>query len=193
MSTEMNKKKHNHRNVDRAVILLVSLVLVLGVAIGGTLGYLTGQVKVTNTMEVGNFTTEIEENLTDDPTVKKDVKVKNTGDYNAYVRAVVVVTWQNSDGDVYPETPAASTDYNITYGQNWTEHNGFYYYNGVVPAGQATSALIDTCTPVEDKAPEGYDLNVEILASSIQAEPEQAVKEAWGMEYNADTQTWSNS
>lgn len=181
MSMEMSKKKPRHKKADRAVLLLVSLVLVLSAAIGGTLGYLTGQVSVTNTMQVGNFTTEIDENTKNG--VKSNVKVQNTGDYDAYIRAVVVVTWQNKDGAVYPEAPVANEDYTITYGTDWTQQGGFWYYNGVVGAKQSTGNLINSCKPVERKAPEGYDLNVEILASAIQAEPAQAVKDAWGMQY----------
>jgi len=93
MSMEMSKKKSRLKKADRAVLLLVSLVLVLSAAIGGTLGYLTGQVSVTNTMQVGEFTTEIDEDTENG--VKSNVTVQNTGDYDAYIRAVVVVTWQN--------------------------------------------------------------------------------------------------
>ena len=188
MSMEMSKKTPRHKKADRAVLLLVSLVLVLSAAIGGTLGYLTGQVSVTNTMQVGNFSTEIDEDTENG--VKSNVTVQNTGDYDAYIRAVVVVTWQNKDGAVYPEAPVADVDYTITYGTDWTQQGGFWYYNGVVGAGKATADLIDTCQPVEGKAPEGYDLNVEILASAIQAEPAQAVKDAWGMQYQ-DGSGWT--
>lgn len=183
MSMEMSKKTPRHKKADRAVLLLVSLVLVLSAAIGGTLGYLTGQVSVTNTMQVGEFTTEIDEDTENG--VKSNVKVQNTGDYDAYIRAVVVVTWQNKDGAVYPEAPVVNEDYTITYGKDWTQQGGFWYYNGVVGAGKATADLIGTCQPVGDEAPEGYDLNVEILASAIQAEPAQAVQDAWGMQYDA--------
>lgn len=183
MSMEMSKKKSRLKKADRAVLLLVSLVLVLSAAIGGTLGYLTGQVSVTNTMQVGEFTTEIDEDTEDG--VKSNVTVQNTGDYDAYIRAVVVVTWQNENGEVYPVAPVANENYTIEYGNQWSEHGGFYYYNGVVGAKQSTSYLINSCKPMEGKAPEGYDLNVEILASAIQAEPAQAVKDAWEMQYDA--------
>ena len=191
MSMEMSKKKPRHKKADRAVLLLVSLVLVLSAAIGGTLGYLTGQVSVTNTMQVGEFTTKIDENTENG--IKSDVKVQNTGDYDAYIRAVVVVTWQNENGEVYPVAPVANKDYIIEYGnQNqWSVHGGFYYYNGVVGAEQSTGNLINRCEPVGGKAPKGYDLNVEILASAIQAEPAQAVKDAWGMQYQ-DNGGWTS-
>lgn len=189
MSMEMSKKKPRHKKADRAVLLLVSLVLVLSAAIGGTLGYLTGQVSVTNTMQVGEFTTEIDEDTENG--VKSNVKVQNTGDYDAYIRAVVVVTWQNTEGEVYPAAPVADEDYTIEYGKQWSEHGGFYYYNGVVGAKQSTGNLINSCKPMEGKAPEGYDLNVEILASAIQAEPAQAVQDAWGMQYQ-DNGGWTS-
>lgn len=188
MSMEMSKKKPRHKKADRAVLLLVSLVLVLSAAIGGTLGYLTGQVSVTNTMQVGEFTTEIDEDTENG--VKSNVKVQNTGDYDAYIRAVVVVTWQNENGEVYPVAPVADENYTITYGKDWTQQGGFWYYNGVVGAGKATADLIGTCQPMEGEAPEGYDLNVEILASAIQAEPAQAVQDAWGMQYQ-DGSGWT--
>lgn len=189
MSMEMSKKKPRFNKADRAVLLLVSMVLVLSAAIGGTLGYLTGQVSVTNTMQVGEFTTEIDEDTENG--VKSNVTVKNIGDYDAYIRAVVVVTWQNENGEVYPVAPVANENYTIEYGNQWSEHGGFYYYNGVVGAKQSTGNLINSCKPVEGKAPEGYDLNVEILASAIQAEPAQAVKDAWGMQYQ-DNGGWTS-
>lgn len=191
MSMEMDKKKTHRKNTDRAVLLLVSLVLVLSAAIGGTLGYLTNQKTVTNTMQVGEFSTDIDEKL--DHGVKSNVTVENTGEYDAYIRAVVVVTWQNQDGDVYPETPDEGTDYTIEYGTNWElKDDGFWYYKGVVGADGETSNLIDTCKPI-GKAPEdGYDLNVEILASAIQADPQQAVQEAWKMQYDDATKTWKS-
>lgn len=189
MSMEMSKKKPRHKKADRAVLLLVSLVLVLSAAIGGTLGYLTGQVSVTNTMQVGEFTTEIDEDTENG--VKSNVTVQNTGDYDAYIRAVVVVTWQNENGEVYPVAPVANKNYTIEYGYQWSKHGDFYYYNGVVGAKQSTSYLINSCKPVGEEAPEGYDLNVEILASAIQAEPAQAVKDAWGMQYQ-DNDSWTS-
>lgn len=186
MSMEMSNKKARRKNADRAVLLLVSLVLVLSVAIGGTLGYLTGQVSVTNTMDVGDFTTEIEEKL--DGKVKHDVQVSNTGEYDAYVRAIIVVTWQNESGNVYPEAPVPNQDYTIEYGSGWTQNGQFWYYNGVVDAGSSTSNLIQKCEPIESaEKPEGYDLNVEILASSIQTDPANAVQDAWGMQFNTDS------
>lgn len=190
MSMEMDKKKTHRKNTDRAVLLLVSLVLVLSAAIGGTLGYLTNQKQVTNTMQVGEFSTDIDEKL--DHGVKSNVTVENTGEYDAYIRAVVVVTWQNQDGDVYPATPVAGRDYTISYGGGWQPVDGFYYYKGVVGADGETSNLIDTCKPIGKAPEEGYDLNVEILASAIQADPQQAVQDAWKMRYDDATKTWKS-
>ena len=184
MSMEMSKKKPRLKKADRAVLLLVSLVLVLSAAIGGTLGYLTGQVNVVNTMEAGTIGTTIEEKF--DGTVKENVTVKNTGNSDAYIRAVVVVTWQDKDGNVLP---VSSDDYVMNQDDiNWKKSDdGFWYYNGVVGENESTTNLINTCKVAEGVTPpEGYNLTVEILASAIQAEPAQAVQDAWKMQYQDD-------
>lgn len=183
MSMEMSKKSPRLKKADRAVLLLVSLVLVLSAAIGGTLGYLTGQVNVVNTMEAGTIDTTIEEKF--DGEVKENVTVKNTGNSDAYIRAIVVVTWQDKDGNVLPVDQGEYVmDQNAI---NWKKGNdGFWYYNGVVGENESTTNLINTCKVADGVTPpEGYNLNVEILASAIQAEPAQAVKDAWGMQYDA--------
>ena len=41
--------------------------------------------------------------------------------------------------------------------------------------------LITECKPLKAAPVAGYTLHVEILAQSIQAEPDAAVKEAWGV------------
>ena len=40
-------------------------------------------------------------------------------------------------------------------------------------------ALIESCAPVAGKAPEGYDLQVTILADGIQSVPDTVVKDVW--------------
>ena len=183
MSMEVSKKKPRRKKADRAVLLLVSLVLVLSAAIGGTLGYLTSQVNVVNTMEAGTIDTTVVEDF--DGSVKKNVTVENTGNSDAYIRAVIVVTWQDKAGNVLP---VSSGDYVMNQLDiNWTKENdGFWYYNGVVAENEKTTNLINECKVEEGVTPpEGYNLNVEILASAIQAEPAQAVQDAWGMQYDA--------
>lgn len=137
---------------------------------------------VTNTFTPAEVGSNIEEDF--DRTTKENVRIKNTGDIKAYIRAKVVFTWQDEDGNVYAKKPLEGNDYNITWAPDgWTKTGqgdfAFYYYNQPVDAGETTGVLIKSCSPVANKAPDGYNLHVEILAEAIQAEPIDAVKDAW--------------
>lgn len=172
---------------DRPVVLAISvLVLVLGI-VGTTLAYLfTNTDSITNTFTVATAGITVDEKLENG--VKNDVTIKNTGDVDVYIRARVIVTWKDDEGNVSATAPVAGTDYTITYqtGTGWVEYEGNYYYTSSVAAGGPTGVLFTDCKPVEGKTPDGYHLSVEILADSIQAKPENAVQEAWGVKISAD-------
>lgn len=175
---------------SRLVLLIASLSLLLMLAVGATLALLFDKTEsITNTFtptEVGGkITEEFEDN------VKNNVKVENAGDIDAYIRAYVVVTWQNDAGEVYPTAPVEGTDYTVTWKKDdWFKHtDGFYYYTKKVASKASTGILLTDCKPVEGKAPEGYHLVVEILSSAIQADPEDAIHEAWGVDIKDGTVT----
>ena len=63
---------------------------------------------------------------------------------------------------------------------NWFEQGGIYYYKMPVAAkGETTNLLKDPIT--QGAAPEGYHLEVTVLAESIQAAPSKAVTDSWGV------------
>lgn len=164
----------------KSIAMLVSIIALLTIVAGTTIAYLyTNTDPITNTFTPTKVNTTIEE---DPGTVKKNVKVKNTGDIDAYIRATVIVTWKDTSGNVYATAPEEDTDYTVTWTKNgWVEgSDGYYYYTSKVAAGGSTGVLLTNCKPVDGKAPAGYHLSVEILASAIQAEPSDAVKTAWG-------------
>lgn len=158
--------KHMKR---KALLLAVCAALLLTAAIGGTTAFIvanTNQVK--NEFTPGGVPIEVKESF--DGKTKSNVQIKNNGNVPAFIRAKVVVTWKDSSGNV-SGTPVKNGDYVIEYNQmDWKkEEDGFWYYTQSVPASGMTNALITNCTKTET-APEGYDLSVEILAESIQAE-----------------------
>ena len=171
----------------RRMVAALALALILICTVGGTLAYVfTHSGPVENKFTPSKVTTAVVENGKEytnnsvSVTEKKDVKIKNTGDTAAYIRAAIVVTWKKADGTVYAMKPQAG-DYNIAMGSNWTKSGEYYYYNGTVAPDKMTSALINSCTPVAGKAPEGYSLSVEIVASGIQSTGMGAtsVQDAW--------------
>lgn len=175
--------RRRRRRTQRPTLLLTALVLIFGALVGSTVAFLfTNTDPLTNTFAPANVTTEITEDFKDN--VKDNVQVKNTGDIPAYIRAAVVVTWQNDKGEVHPTTPVEGTDYTVTWTMDgWKKHtDGYYYYTSAVAAKASTGILLTECKPVEAKTPDGYHLVVEILASAIQSEPASAVTDAWGVD-----------
>lgn len=184
----MNARKHmkHNRFNKKLVVLLAALALTACVTIGTTVAFLLDSTEpVENIFQPTEVTCDIEETFKDN--VKENVAVKNTGDVDAYIRVAIVVTWKDKDSNVYAGTPKAEEDYAIDLDEEeWIQKGGYYYYTKPVAAKKSTSVLIKECKPIEDRTPDGYGLNVEILAEAIQSKPAKAVQESWNVTVNAD-------
>lgn len=170
---------------NKKLILLISIVaiLILALTAGTTLAWLKASSgPVVNTFEPARVTSQVEEKT--DNGIKSEVKIKNTSNIDAYIRATVVINWVDKDGNVAAQKPVKDTDYKITYydsNSGWWEHDGYYYYSSAVAPEDMTGTLISKCEAVAGKAPEGYSLSVEIIADAIQSVPDKAVREAWNV------------
>ena len=166
----------------KTLTLVVSLALILCVGVGGTLAFLMDiSDPVENTFTPSEVTTKVEETVEND--VKTDVKIANTGDTEAFIRAAIVINWADGQGNVYGKTPITTDDYdmelNLADGWVYNETDGFYYWTKPVAAGDETGVLIKSVQLAGNvTAPEGYALSVEILCSGVQSVPAAAV-EAW--------------
>lgn len=180
-------KRARKRTLARPVLLALSLVLVLGLSVGGTLAYLvTSSGPVTNTFTPGEVKTEIEEQFKND--VKENVKVKNTGTVDAYIRAQIVINWVDGEGNIVAE-PGEGADYELLMGSSkWKKGaDGFWYYTEKVEPDGKTENLINKCE-VTAKADAGVGLQVTILSQAIQAEPAEAIKDAeWPVTVDPDS------
>ena len=59
--------------------------------------------------------------------------------------------------------------------------DGYYYYTKAVMPDEMTNVLINTAQLNEGRtAPQGYYLSIEIVASAIQASPDEVVEKQWG-------------
>ena len=202
----MYQRKHSRNKKNRwnkPALIVVSLLLIATMTLGGTLAYIfTATKDVQNTFTPSKVTTFVEEETNDG--VKTNVKIKNTGDTDAYIRAAVVVTWQDKDGNVYGTRPIEGTDYTIS----WTKagwilgEDGFYYYTESVACvddpttenvyENMTGVLFTDCTlKAGVTPPAGYNLAVEIIGSGIQSkgmgtnedgDPTKPVVLAWGVD-----------
>ena len=196
----MYKGTHLKRTKSKKkLILLVSLVMLLIVAVGGSLAYLTANTEpLENIFPTSEVPISVQESF--NGTVKNNVTIQNDGDTEAYIRAAVVVTWQDSEGKVYAVKPEVGVDYQITFptGTGWVYRtaDGFYYYTSpVVPEDNAvttdvvedsTGVLLTNCMPLKAAPADGYTLSVEIVAESVQAKgldgSDKAVVKAWGID-----------
>lgn len=192
----MYQRKHHkrsHRRSGKSAALLVSLLLIIGVTVGGTIAFLMdSDGPMHNLFNSSQVTTYVDETL--DGTTKKDVKIQNTGDTDAWIRAAVVITWQDAEGNVYGQAPVVDTNYTAwTPGTDWEKGtDGFYYYTKPVAAGAATAnALIGSIAPVGNTPADGYYLTVEIIGSGIQNKPANVFNTEWassGLKVNTKDQ-----
>lgn len=169
----MNKKQ---------LILLISLMLLCTMAVGMTLAYIVTQTSpVENKFNPSHVTCQVAEQFNNN--IKSDVKIQNTSDIEAYIRAAVVVTWQDEAGNISSLKPVSDEDYSITYKESagWINgSDGYYYYSSPVAPDGYTDVLISECKPLKD-GPQGYTLHVEIIAEAIQSVPADAVEQAWNV------------
>lgn len=159
----------------RKTALILSLCLIFALAVGTTFALLKANTEpVTNTFTAAKSGTDIVEKL--DGSQKTSIAVKNTGTAVSYVRVKLVMNWVDESGNVSAE-PVNITP-SIT--DNWFLEDGIYYYKMPVAANGETTNLLQT--PIkQENAPEGYHLEVTVLAESIQAAPSTAVQQSWGV------------
>lgn len=184
----------------RSLILLLTLVLLIGSGIGMTVGFLSTRTEpVQNDFTYGKVSCEVLETFGKENNryIKRDVRIKNTGNTSAYIRVLLVFTWKDANGNVYVNKPQINKDYQINpdISNGWSIYQNSigtfsYYYKYPVAAGDVTPNLIDSLSQIPGVVgPENgkYALSVEIVADAVQAEPADAVTDAWdGAKVGAD-------
>lgn len=164
---------------QKAAVLLCSLVMLMNVSVIGSMAYLiTMTVPVVNAFEPATVPNEVTEKF--DGYVKNEVKVKNTGDADAYIRVRVLANWIELDengestGNIYAVPPVYGVDYSWAYqnplserdttdytspdvtcvGTGWEAGaDGYYYYTKRVSYQEnqnSTRLLFTGCKPLTD-------------------------------------------
>lgn len=165
---------------QKAAVFLCSLFLILNVSIVGTMAYLITMTEpAINTFTPAAVPNEITEKF--DDAVKNDVKVKNVGDADAYIRVKVIPTWAeldaegNATGSVHAAKPVYGVDFVWCYqnplgkddtadytsgtmeqvGKGWVSGlDGYYYYTQRVSCKEnqnSTQILFTGCKPCIDQ------------------------------------------
>ena len=170
----------------RLTTMVIATVLLLALAIGGTLAWLsTKDGPITNTFTPSKVTCEVTENF--NGVTKSNVNVTNTGDTDAYIRVKLVTYRTNDQGQHIGGTASLPR---FTLGRNWVLHDGYYYYTlPVAPGDSPKTSLTESMTLTDSYTDaDGGKQAIDVMAEAIQSVPEAAVKAAWGAGFsiNAD-------
>lgn len=193
--------------VPAATVVLAAVVALVGV--GGALAWLTVSHSLENVFGVGTVDPDINEGFNN--TVKSNVFVTNNGTVDAYLRARVDIYWVDANGRIMSDMPISGTDYTIewggasTDGSSWVYEeggtvpanaladgywvlasDGFYYWSLAVEPESQTKNLIDKAEQAGTGYSDGRKLVVDVASQAIQANPADAVEEAWGVTVGSD-------
>lgn len=160
-------------NGKRSLAALIALVLIICVAVGGTIAYIVTQTdKVENKFIPADVKIEINETFENN--IKSSITVQNVQDDKnvpCYIRVKLVSNMQE-DGKVTGS--AAINAFNLN--DKWFDGgDGCYYYKDVVNVGASTANLLADDSKITLESGQA----VEVLAEGIQATPETAVTSAW--------------
>lgn len=170
-----------HKGRGRLAMMVLSVVLLLGVAIGGTIAWLsTKTTPVTNTFTPAEVNCKVEEDFDENTGVKTNVNVKNTGNIAVYIRVKLVTYRTNDTGQHIGGTAKLPT---FKLGADWVKYGKYYYYTLPVAPGEKPAAnLADSMTLKTSYGDaDGGKQALDVMAEAIQSEPEKAVGEAWGV------------
>lgn len=190
MKTSRNDRAVRRTSRKKWLTGIIAAVVTVCIAVGGTIAFLTDWTKpITNTFQMSTVDIDITDKV--EGGIKKDVGVTNnsTDGVPIYARIRFVTYWENDKGEIVasdeqPILPfekgakdAEGEDMALNK-ENWFEYNGYYYYRHRLNMGE-TAELFDSFK-MQEKG--GLHQVLEVLAEGIQSMPEEAVKDAWGME-----------
>lgn len=193
------KHVESRKRIKLSTVLVIAAALALVTAIGGTMAWLTTHSEgLTNTFTPATISGEVKETFNSPFDTKSNVYIQNTSDVPVYVRVALVPTWVMQENDKYVPVAEPVEDADVTIdNENWKNfvpknsdwikgRDGYYYYTKPLAANgvkDSNDRALDTTDNLFDKAiarqKDGYHMNLQVLLQMIQAEPADAVKDAW--------------
>ena len=142
--------------MKRKLLILSVLVICVATLAAGTLAYFTSEGTAHNVITTGGVDITLQEwadegktkpfedltGIMPGMTVTKIAEIKNTGASEAWVRVKVEKNIQlKGEGEVNPDLVELALDT-----ANWTEKDGYYYYNKALKPGEVTAPIFSAVT-----------------------------------------------
>lgn len=169
----------------RLVIVALVAAAVLALGAGVAFAWLTDVPEpVVNVFDPSKVTVTVDEKTGE---TKDEVTVQNSGDTTAWIRAELVVSWVDGDGNLVGRAPIEGSDYTLELPEpyQWLlGDDGMYYHALPVAPGEATSLLVQRAALTKEGTAtaeqNGWSLRMTVLAAGLQADPARAFDETWG-------------
>lgn len=163
------------------LVLFAALIICAAVITGGTLAFFTADETAYNVITTGSLSMDLIELTTDgQPFPEKGIDgvmpgtsvdkipfVKNTGSVDFYTRVTMEMRMTAADGSTLSDK-FVSLDINT---KDWTEKDGYYYYNYNVKPGEETKPLFTKVSfdKLMDNPYMNARLEIDIHAEAVQS------------------------
>lgn len=153
MENRVNANNKKRKNTKRRLLILALIVSMLAIIAAGTLAFFTDEETNYNVITTGSLDLDLVEeiengepwpedgfdNIEPGMDVTKIAYVENCGPTDAYVRVSLDKKITPAEGiDAELNFDHITLDINTT---DWTERDGYYYYNKVVKPGEETEPI----------------------------------------------------
>ncbi len=185
--------------MKRKILCLSVFAIMLAILAAGTIAYFTAEGRAHNVITTGSINiTVVEQQMGENGTtveypknpitnvmpgaeISKIVTIRNDGKSTAWIR-VKVGTEIKLVGEGVADTSLIVLNFDD---KNWTEKDGYYYYNKPVDPTESTTALFDTVKfdPQMGNEYQNCTVNINIYAQAVQTannNPEGGVTEVKG-------------
>lgn len=158
--------------------LALICVAVFLASIGSAGAYMRKQTEVKQNLFAASVVDcEVKEIFTNNQ--KEKITVQNTGNIDAYIRLRFVTYWIDANGEIlFEATPPLAVSHDTS---KWTKIDDIYYYHKPVEPGEKTADLLADSSVITLSTKDGKRQVVEVFAEAIQSEPQDAMKESWGV------------
>ena len=166
--------------MKRKLLILSVLAICVAMLAGGTLAFFTSEDKAHNVITTGGVEITLQEwadeakttpfkdltGVMPNTTVTKIAEIKNTGASDAWVRVKVEKNIK-LQGDGTPDTGLVELKINTV---DWTEKDGYYYYNKILKPGEITAPVFTSVSFAADMGDEYQDATatVDVFAQAVQ-------------------------